>query len=72
LDNHPISCYHLGHYFQVDGKQLQEQYKEHISDYSYWNQKAHADDWMLFVKNVSPGSVLMKQLYPMESFIPLW
>ena len=54
MDNHPISCYHLGHYFQIDGKQLQEQYKDHISDYSNWDQKAHADDWMLFVKNVSP------------------
>jgi transposase len=54
LDNHPISCYHLGHYFQTDGKQLQEQYKDHISDYSNWDQKEHADDWMLFVKNVSP------------------
>lgn len=54
MDNHPISCYHLGHYFQIDGKQLQEQYKEHISDYSDWDQKAHADEWMLFVENISP------------------
>jgi transposase len=54
LDNHPISCYHLGHYFQVDGKQLQEQYKEHISDYNGWEQKDHADQWMLFTKNLSP------------------
>lgn len=54
MDNHPISCYHLGHYFQVDGKQLQEQYKEHISDYNGWEQKDHADQWMLFTKNVSP------------------
>jgi len=54
LDNHPISCYHLGHYFQIDGKQLQEQYKEHISDYNGWEQKDHADEWMLFTKNVSP------------------
>ena len=53
MDNHPISCYHLGHYFQINGKQLQEQYKEHISDYGNWDQKAHANDWMLFVKNVS-------------------
>jgi len=52
LDNHPISCYHLGHYFQLDGKQLQEQYKEHISDFSGWDQKGHASDWMLFTKNV--------------------
>jgi transposase len=54
LDNHPISCYHLGHYFQIDGKQLQEQYKEYISDYNGWEQKDHADQWMLFTKNVSP------------------
>lgn len=54
MDNHPISCYHLGHYFQIDGKQLQEQYKEHISDYNGWEQKDHADQWMLFTKNVSP------------------
>jgi transposase len=54
LDNHPISCYHLGQYFQVDGKLLQEQYKEHISEYSGWDQKEHAAQWMLFVKNVSP------------------
>lgn len=54
MDNHPISCYHLGHYFQVEGKQLQEQYKEHISDYNSWEQKDHADQWMLFTKNISP------------------
>ncbi len=54
MDNHPISCYHLGHYFQVDGKQLQEQYKEHISDYSTWDQRDHAAQWMLFSRNVSP------------------
>ena len=52
MDNYPISCYHLGQYFQVDGKLLQEQYKEHISDYKDWEQKGHADEWMLFGKNV--------------------
>ncbi|RZK41506.1 MAG: DDE transposase [Pedobacter sp.] len=52
MDNHPISCYHLGQYFQVDGKLLQEQYKEHISEYSSWDQQAHAGEWMLFSKNV--------------------
>ena len=54
MDNHPISCYHLGQYFQVDGKLLQEQYKEHVSEYSTWDQKKHAGDWMLFSKNISP------------------
>jgi len=54
LDNHPISCYHLGQYFQVEGKLLQEQYKEHVSEYSTWDQKVHASEWMLFSKNISP------------------
>jgi len=50
----PISCYHLGYYFQIDGKQLQEQYKDHLSDYNVWEQKDYADEWMLFTKNLSP------------------
>ena len=54
MDNHPISSFNLGHYFQVDGKQLQQQYKDHISDYSSWDQKGHAAEWMLFEKNMSP------------------
>lgn len=54
MDNHPISSFNLGHYFQVDGKQLQQQYKDHISDYAGWNQKSHARKWMLFEKNIGP------------------
>jgi hypothetical protein len=38
----------------VDGKQLQQQYKEHISDYHSWGQKGHAKQWMLFEGNLSP------------------
>lgn len=33
---------------------MQEQYKEHISDYGNWDQKDHSDEWMLFSKNISP------------------
>lgn len=53
MDNHPISCHHLGQYFQLSGKQLQEQYKDHLSGYKHWDQKHHADEWMLFSKNTS-------------------
>jgi chloramphenicol O-acetyltransferase len=38
----------------VDGKQLQQQYKHHIGDFSPWDQKEHARYWMLFEQNVSP------------------
>jgi transposase len=53
LDNYPISSHQLGHFFQVDGKQLQQQYKDHISDFHQWEQKEHASDWMLFPRNVT-------------------
>lgn len=35
----------------MDGKQLQEQYKHHISDYKDWNQREHAEEWMLYPNN---------------------
>lgn len=36
----------------MDGKQLQQQYKHHISDYKHWEQQTHASQWMLFEKNI--------------------
>ncbi len=36
----------------MDGKQLQGQYKEHLSDYKDWGQKDHAEDYILYPKNV--------------------
>jgi hypothetical protein len=54
LDNHPISSFHLGQYFGVDGAHLQLQYKENISDYHQWEQKQHAKEWLLFEENLSP------------------
>lgn len=51
MDSKPISCFHLGEYFQVDGKLLQQQYKDHISDYKSWEQRDHASEWMLFAGN---------------------
>lgn len=54
MDNHPVSCFSLGAYFQVDGKLLQQQYKDHISSYRSWEQKEHAADWILFADNIGP------------------
>jgi transposase len=55
LDNHPISSHLLGRLYQVDGKQLGQQYKDHLSDFHTWDQKEHADDWMLFADNIGPS-----------------
>jgi len=44
----------IGDLFGVDGKQLQAQYYVHLSDFSTWNQKDHAADWLLFPQNIGP------------------
>ena len=36
----------------MDGKQLRTQYKEHLSDFNNWNQKEHAEDFILYPKNI--------------------
>ena len=38
----------------MDGKQLQQQYKHHLSDFPNWEQREHAEHWMLFEQNISP------------------
>jgi transposase len=42
----------LGRLYQVDGKRLQQQYKDHLSNFHDWDQKEHASDWMLFTDNI--------------------
>jgi transposase len=52
LDSLPISCKALGKFFGLDGKRLEEQYVAHLSDFTGWNQKEHANDWILFPENI--------------------
>ena len=34
---------------------LEEQYRDHISDFHQWNQLKHANDWVLFPENLGPS-----------------
>lgn len=52
MDNHAVSCQSVAEHYCMDGKQLQSQYKEHLSDYKDWEQKEHAQDYILYPKNV--------------------
>jgi transposase len=54
LDNYPISSNSLEKFFYVDGNQLGQQYKEFLSSYKTWDQKEHAQEWILFPNNVGP------------------
>ena len=54
----------------MDGKQLQTQYKEHLSDFNNWNQKEHAEDFILYPKNIGYHLCIDEsrkvEFYPLE------
>ncbi|WP_310588069.1 transposase [Emticicia sp. BO119] len=39
-------------YYGVNGKRLQEQYKNYLSDFRSWSQRSHAKKWLLFPENI--------------------
>ena len=45
----------MGDYFHVDGKLLEQQYRDHLSDFHEWDQLLHSNDWILFPKNLGPS-----------------
>jgi transposase len=40
----------------VNGKQLEHQYVCHLSDFTSWSEKEHAEEWLLFEQNLGPHS----------------
>lgn len=54
MDNYPISSKSLEKHYHINGDRFGQQYKDHLSDYHQWEQKGHAEDWMLFPVNIGP------------------
>jgi len=52
LDTYPISSNSLEKFYDINGNQLGQQYKEHLSNFNEWEQKKHAEDWILFPENI--------------------
>lgn len=52
MDTYPIHSHSLEKFYYIDGEQLGRHYKEHLSDYSTWDQKEHADKWLLYPENI--------------------
>ncbi len=52
MEKYPIAASSLERYFHIDGRQLERQYKEHLSDFRTWDAAEHAEDWLLFPKNI--------------------
>lgn len=54
MDNYPISSNSLEKFFYIDGNHFGQQYKEYLSSYKVWDQKDHAQQWLLFPENIGP------------------
>lgn len=52
MDKYPVSSKSLEKHYHINGDQLGQQYKDHLSDYCVWEQKKHAEEWMLFPENL--------------------
>jgi transposase len=54
LDKYPISSNSLEKHYYIDGDRFGQQYKEHLSGYKGWEQKDHAQEWILYPGNLGP------------------
>jgi transposase len=52
LDNYPISSNSLEKFYYINGNHFGQQYKDFLSDYNNWNQREHADQWIVFPENM--------------------
>jgi len=55
LDTRPVSVKSVGDYFGVNGKLLEQQYRDYLSDFLTWDQLSHSTDWILFSDNIGPS-----------------
>ncbi|MBD3661322.1 MAG: transposase [Arenibacter algicola] len=44
----------MGSLFGVNGKKLQRQYRDYLSEFKDWEQKGHAKQWLVFPENMGP------------------
>jgi transposase len=52
METSPSSCHSLESFFHINGHTFNKQYKDVLSGYRWWEQLAHADEWLLFPGNM--------------------
>ncbi len=51
-EEEPYSLVTIAKFQHLPTKEFEKQYKDHLSDYQDWDQKDHADKWLVFEKNI--------------------
>jgi len=52
VDTHPLSTSRIAKIYNTNSDKLQKAYKHNLSDYNSWRHKSHAEDWILYGKNL--------------------
>ena len=52
MDNSPVSAATVAHFNGINPSNLARNYKAHLSDFEIWDQKAHAQEWILYGENI--------------------
>ncbi|RYU90409.1 ISAon1 family transposase, partial [Emticicia agri] len=52
MDSNADATQSIATYYGVNGKRLQEQYKNNLIDFKTWPQRSHAKKWLLFPQNI--------------------
>ena len=50
----PVTCRTLEDFYNINAKTFDKQYKDVLSGYRDWEQLSHAEDWLVFPKNIGP------------------
>ncbi|CAZ96025.1 ISAon1 family transposase [Zobellia galactanivorans] len=48
-------CHTIGQFYGVNGKKLQRQFRDYLSDFRQWKEKSHAKQWLIFPENIGPN-----------------
>ncbi len=52
METKPTSSRSLETYYHINGNTFEKQYKEQLSGYRQWSELSHADEWLVFPKNL--------------------
>jgi hypothetical protein len=53
LDTYPIAAHWLEKFYShINGEQLGRQYKYYLSDFTGWEAREHAQEWLIFPENI--------------------
>lgn len=52
MDNYPVSAATVARFNGISPSNLARNYKSHLSDFEIWDQRDHAQDWLLYTDNL--------------------